>query len=336
MSPTQNYERVRREREEVQAAASMEESLRRNCSSLKRHSGAGDVATRKKMRTIGKDDAGIGCSSVISGHGSNSPTVPPNWKPRLPLRRNHNSLKRHTNMTKSKDSAGAGGVSSTKNKRTDAGIAFSSVVSGPSQKPRPPFLSKTATPFDFRPFLLEKAKGDLKNKLKEFESKTSQVAASGKAREKHEPNGEDDKTHAANNPTTIKDAHVQPEENNFGDNTDAENDYLLSYNVPDPDFHDFDKDRSEESFQSAQIWATYDDEDGMPRYYALISGSLESVKTVQCSTFSLTRLNGRKVNVESSKFIHRKIGRKFRKVLFDLAFDLDAQAELQMSIMYAL
>ncbi|KAL4588924.1 hypothetical protein LXL04_001824 [Taraxacum kok-saghyz] len=40
--------------------------------------------------------------------------------------------------------------------------------------------------------------------------------------------------------------------------------------VPDPDFHDFDTDRSEEVFKAKQIWAIYDDEDGMPRLYCLI------------------------------------------------------------------
>ncbi|KAL8158581.1 hypothetical protein V2J09_000118 [Rumex salicifolius] len=40
--------------------------------------------------------------------------------------------------------------------------------------------------------------------------------------------------------------------------------------VPDPDFHDFDKDRTEECFKPKQIWAIYDEEDGMPRLYCLI------------------------------------------------------------------
>ncbi|CBI28426.3 unnamed protein product, partial [Vitis vinifera] len=43
-----------------------------------------------------------------------------------------------------------------------------------------------------------------------------------------------------------------------------------SITVPDPDFHDFDKDRSEECFKPKQIWAIYDEEDGMPRLYCLI------------------------------------------------------------------
>lgn len=43
-----------------------------------------------------------------------------------------------------------------------------------------------------------------------------------------------------------------------------------SINVPDPDFHDFDHDRQEASFEANQVWAAYDDDDGMPRFYALI------------------------------------------------------------------
>ncbi|GFZ08707.1 DNAJ heat shock N-terminal domain-containing protein [Actinidia rufa] len=40
--------------------------------------------------------------------------------------------------------------------------------------------------------------------------------------------------------------------------------------VDDSDFYDFDKDRMERSFKKGQVWAIYDDDDGMPRYYGLI------------------------------------------------------------------
>lgn len=40
--------------------------------------------------------------------------------------------------------------------------------------------------------------------------------------------------------------------------------------VPDPDFHDFDLDRTENSFEDNQVWAAYDDDDGMPRFYAIV------------------------------------------------------------------
>ncbi|KAK7252516.1 hypothetical protein RIF29_36511 [Crotalaria pallida] len=40
--------------------------------------------------------------------------------------------------------------------------------------------------------------------------------------------------------------------------------------VVDSDFYDFDKDRAERSFKKGQVWAVYDDDDGMPRAYGLI------------------------------------------------------------------
>lgn len=40
--------------------------------------------------------------------------------------------------------------------------------------------------------------------------------------------------------------------------------------VPDPDFYDFDRDRTEECLAADQIWAICDDLDAMPRLYALI------------------------------------------------------------------
>lgn len=45
---------------------------------------------------------------------------------------------------------------------------------------------------------------------------------------------------------------------------------VMLMSVPDPEFYDFDKDRIEKSFGENQVWAVYDDDDGMPRYYALI------------------------------------------------------------------
>ncbi|KAH7557767.1 hypothetical protein ACOSP7_027661 [Xanthoceras sorbifolium] len=43
----------------------------------------------------------------------------------------------------------------------------------------------------------------------------------------------------------------------------------VSITVPDSDFHNFDLDRTD-SFGDDQVWAAYDDDDGMPRYYARI------------------------------------------------------------------
>ncbi|KAF9622421.1 hypothetical protein IFM89_031224, partial [Coptis chinensis] len=40
--------------------------------------------------------------------------------------------------------------------------------------------------------------------------------------------------------------------------------------VPDPEFYVFDNVRKEDCFKNDQMWAVYDDADGMPRFYALI------------------------------------------------------------------
>ncbi|XP_052205519.1 uncharacterized protein LOC127810218 [Diospyros lotus] len=55
-----------------------------------------------------------------------------------------------------------------------------------------------------------------------------------------------------------------------GGNVDMEPVKQRSIDVPDPDFHDFNKDRTESCFGDNQVWAAYDDNDSMPRYYAMI------------------------------------------------------------------
>ncbi|KAM3324113.1 hypothetical protein P3S67_005264 [Capsicum chacoense] len=54
---------------------------------------------------------------------------------------------------------------------------------------------------------------------------------------------------------------------NYLDNKPA---VCMSVDVPDSDLHNFDSDRIESCFGPNQVWAAYDDSDGMPRYYALI------------------------------------------------------------------
>ncbi|XP_070033852.1 uncharacterized protein [Nicotiana tomentosiformis] len=43
-----------------------------------------------------------------------------------------------------------------------------------------------------------------------------------------------------------------------------------SFEYPDPDFNDFEKDREESCFKVGQVWAVYDTLDAMPRFYAVI------------------------------------------------------------------
>lgn len=63
---------------------------------------------------------------------------------------------------------------------------------------------------------------------------------------------------------------LQTKSPNSGESPDSKDSESFSMSVPDPDFHDFDKDRAEKSFGSNQVWAVYDDDDGMPRYYAIV------------------------------------------------------------------
>ncbi|KVI02062.1 uncharacterized protein LOC112501209 [Cynara cardunculus var. scolymus] len=86
--------------------------------------------------------------------------------------------------------------------------------------------------FDARKMLIDKARSVIRGKLKEMKlASTLKVEKNGKAQNK-----------TSSMPIT----------------------------VPDPDFHDFDMDRSEEVFKPKQIWAIYDEEDGMPRLYCII------------------------------------------------------------------
>ncbi|GFQ04637.1 Dnaj homolog subfamily b member 14 [Phtheirospermum japonicum] len=72
----------------------------------------------------------------------------------------------------------------------------------------------------------------------------------------------------------------------------------MSVYVPDPDFHDFDRDRMGKSFSENQVWAVYDDRDGMPRHYTVI----RDVISVNPFKVKMSRLSSVHVNWFSSGF----------------------------------
>ncbi|OEL14035.1 hypothetical protein BAE44_0024947 [Dichanthelium oligosanthes] len=129
---------------------------------------------------------------------------------------------------------------------------------------------------DTRGLLLEKAKASLREKLQELSITSSRFA------EKRRSEG---KLHPCDN--NIKLNGVLSDKPGKGvklcnsrsvdtlvpgtDDTNLEQRRVpVSIDVPDPDFHDFDKDRTERAFDSDQVWATYDSEDGMPRLYVMV------------------------------------------------------------------
>ncbi|XP_022138503.1 uncharacterized protein LOC111009660 [Momordica charantia] len=54
------------------------------------------------------------------------------------------------------------------------------------------------------------------------------------------------------------------------DTKSDDGDVAEAYEIPDPEFHNFDVDKTSEKFRVGQVWALYSDEDALPKYYAQI------------------------------------------------------------------
>ncbi|XP_075476604.1 uncharacterized protein LOC142517953 [Primulina tabacum] len=118
-----------------------------------------------------------------------------------------------------------------------------------------------APTFDARQFLIDIARKEIRKKLEEMRMASETAAAEAEKRKACE---------AAKASGSTGSRHQSK----------AKIPVPLSITVPDSDFHDFDQVRSEECFKPKQIWALYDEEDGMPRLYCLIRDVL-SVKPFQ-------------------------------------------------------
>jgi len=145
---------------------------------------------------------------------------------------------------------------------------------------------------EIRNMLMTKAKTEICKKLNEWESITSTAKVSDKDTGVKE--AEKTKQRRSIKPVTNADANgvgnlgnkagVHARDQNpdqklktslsdgspVDSEAEASDSAPLSMTVPDPDFHDFDKDRTVSTFGDNQVWAAYDDDDGMPRYYAII------------------------------------------------------------------
>ncbi|CAA0812980.1 DNAJ heat shock N-terminal domain-containing protein [Striga hermonthica] len=125
--------------------------------------------------------------------------------------------------------------------------------------------NRELTATETRTLLIVKARKEVLNTLKWLEAET-------KPMDKGNETGKESK----------RQRHEEtPNDNEYDENGGAEGPTAASMSVPDPDFHDFDQDRSEGSFGDNEVWAAYDDDDGMPRFYALVS------KVVSRSPFKL-------------------------------------------------
>ncbi|KAJ4822706.1 hypothetical protein Tsubulata_036709 [Turnera subulata] len=144
-------------------------------------------------------------------------------------------------------------------------------VSGLSEFPTR--RSSSAPAFDARRLLIDKARADIRKKLEEM-----MLAAAVAAKDNMEHQS-----------TEAKEAGRPADSAVSGRGTKPSKAGPISIIVPDPDFHDFDKDRSEECFQPKQIWALYDEDDGMPRLYCLI----RQVVSVKPFKIHITYLNSK-------------------------------------------
>ncbi|CAJ1952477.1 unnamed protein product [Sphenostylis stenocarpa] len=134
------------------------------------------------------------------------------------------------------------------------------------------------SPDELRNLLMEKARKEISNKLRENQSNVvdkTVVKESGNDLHKVNEKGEkclrnsemcaQDNIEKPSGSKTIKSlagSTVAKGNRKFLETT--------AIDVPDPDFHDFYKDRTEISFSENQVWAVYDNNDGMPRCYAMI------------------------------------------------------------------
>lgn len=146
----------------------------------------------------------------------------------------------------------------------------------PSNPIEPPSRRSIAPPFDARKLLIEKARTEIRKKLEEMKL-ASEAAAAVKQNAKAQ--AEVDQSRRTGKAPKIQGLHQ----------LEANKPRSISLTVPDPDFHDFDKDRSEECFKPKQIWALYDEEDGMPRLYCLI----REVISVEPFKIHITYLNSK-------------------------------------------
>lgn len=245
----QTYEKVRREREEAQATAKREEVLQK-----KNHVSKTNMPGRppKRSRSMGVDIGTYfrGKETEASGY-----KVPP--------------AEQHINFSTGYGMPG-----------TNCGFVDPDST---RMKIKQYILSREFAQIDLRNILTEKAKSSISKKLKEWDS-----AAAAKLAEENEEkqkqkrndnfveNAEFKVDGVASDQTMLNDPRKDSKHfsvkkiSNNSTGLVKEAVQHVTIDVPDPDFVEFDKDRSEKCFEGEQVWATYDNEDGMPRFYALV------------------------------------------------------------------
>ncbi|KAH6804631.1 hypothetical protein C2S51_032878 [Perilla frutescens var. frutescens] len=152
-----------------------------------------------------------------------------------------------------------------------SGSAPGSRIYGFSGTYRQPNSTRDLTPLETRNMLIAKARKEILNRLNTCRSKpvaTKEKHISKESKKERRKGTSNIEGHGWNG---NGDQPGKVQVSKSADNSSKEDPEAASMNVPDPDFHDFDQDRTESSFGDNEVWSAYDDDDGMPRFYALIN-----------------------------------------------------------------
>ncbi|XP_022979434.1 uncharacterized protein LOC111479157 [Cucurbita maxima] len=130
---------------------------------------------------------------------------------------------------------------------------------------------------EFKNLLIKKAKVEIRKMLRELNSRSSTTGSVKEGNGKEKVTGKTETAPVSGNqddkdmPIELLNSKKGPQSViDFPSNSCTRGAETLSINVPDPEFHNFDRDCTESSFGNNQVWAAYDDDDGMPRRYAWI------------------------------------------------------------------
>ncbi|KAL7003580.1 hypothetical protein U1Q18_004732 [Sarracenia purpurea var. burkii] len=171
------------------------------------------------------------------------------------------------------------------------GIGFYGVNSKPNS-------IRELTHLEIRNMMMAKARIEICRKLNQWRLETVTKAADAKKRKMKEKSSVKADKRELNGNGVSSATIGGGQANKFftgtsADGKEKETIKPMSINVPDPDFHDFDQDRTERSFGDNQVWAAYDNDDGMPRFYAMI----HNVKSLNPFKMRISWLNS-KTNTE--------------------------------------
>ncbi|KAL3818556.1 hypothetical protein ACJIZ3_004461 [Penstemon smallii] len=141
-----------------------------------------------------------------------------------------------------------------------------------SYKPR---IVKDLSQNESRGMLAGRAKVELLGHLNQWESSQAKnVEIKISTNDLKEDSVIHQRTDESRDDLSVPKSTLKPEKSSILEETaadcDADPEETVSMSVPDADFHNFDDDRVEQSFTANQVWAAYDDDDGMPRYYAVV------------------------------------------------------------------